>query len=235
MKNKYFGDINDYRKYGLIRLLSDHGRFGTGICWMLTADDLRKDGLRTAYLEERYWQKWRRFDAELFDALYQAVMVDGQRDVSVAQSASILPRMRFHSEMLTDGGDTRSRFFQDALKTFRGVELVFFDPDNGIEVPSTPYGRRGSAKYIYWREMETAFKKGHTLLIYQHFPRVERTGFIKEQAAKLKKLGSREIHTYRTSHVVFFLIPQRRHLAHFRVRLTKVASVWGKQIDPMVH
>ena len=44
MKNQYFGDINDYRKYGLIRILSNSGIIRTGICWMLTPDDTRTDG-----------------------------------------------------------------------------------------------------------------------------------------------------------------------------------------------
>jgi hypothetical protein len=39
MKNQYFGDINDYRKYGLLRILSDEGSMRTGVCWMLTRDD----------------------------------------------------------------------------------------------------------------------------------------------------------------------------------------------------
>lgn len=39
MKNQYFGDINDYRKYGLIRLLTGAGKLKTTVCWMLTPDD----------------------------------------------------------------------------------------------------------------------------------------------------------------------------------------------------
>jgi len=39
MKNQYFGDINDYRKYGLLRLLTDGGDIRTAVCWMLTPGD----------------------------------------------------------------------------------------------------------------------------------------------------------------------------------------------------
>ena len=39
MKNQYFGDINDYRKYGLLRILSTYGPIKTAVCWMLTPDD----------------------------------------------------------------------------------------------------------------------------------------------------------------------------------------------------
>jgi hypothetical protein len=44
VKNQYFGDINDYRKYGLLRVLTNGGEIRTAICWMLTADDGRGDG-----------------------------------------------------------------------------------------------------------------------------------------------------------------------------------------------
>ena len=36
MKNQYFGDVNDYRKYGLLRLLGRAGKVKIGVCWMLT-------------------------------------------------------------------------------------------------------------------------------------------------------------------------------------------------------
>ena len=39
MKNQYFGDINDYRKYGLIRLLTGAGQLKTAVCWMLAPGD----------------------------------------------------------------------------------------------------------------------------------------------------------------------------------------------------
>jgi len=39
MKNQYFGDINDYRKYGLLRGLSNKGEISTLVCWMLTENE----------------------------------------------------------------------------------------------------------------------------------------------------------------------------------------------------
>jgi hypothetical protein len=60
MKNQYFGDVNDYRKYGLIRLLTGRGEISTAVCWMLTPDDDRTDGKFTDYLGSP--EKWRRSD-----------------------------------------------------------------------------------------------------------------------------------------------------------------------------
>ena len=40
MKDKYFGDVNDYKKYILLRLLSKNGKLKVMVCWMLTAGGL---------------------------------------------------------------------------------------------------------------------------------------------------------------------------------------------------
>ncbi|MDO8501594.1 MAG: hypothetical protein Q7S20_07100 [Gemmatimonadaceae bacterium] len=50
MKHQYFGDVNDYRKYGLLRILQQASGLRLGVCWMLTPDDTRTDGKFVAYL-----------------------------------------------------------------------------------------------------------------------------------------------------------------------------------------
>jgi hypothetical protein len=44
MKNQYFGDINDYRKYGLLRILQSTGNGRLLVAWMLTPDGGSRDG-----------------------------------------------------------------------------------------------------------------------------------------------------------------------------------------------
>jgi len=48
VKVQYFGDINDFRKFALLRLLSGVGGFKIGVCWMLTEADDSKHGLSNA-------------------------------------------------------------------------------------------------------------------------------------------------------------------------------------------
>jgi hypothetical protein len=52
MKDQYFGDVNDYRKYGLLRALAGVSGLPLGICWMLTARDGRSDGEFRRYLDQ---------------------------------------------------------------------------------------------------------------------------------------------------------------------------------------
>ena len=73
MKNQYFGDVNDYSKYGLLRCFADSG-LNIGVCWMLTPDDSRSDGRKIRYLSDP--EKWKGFDPTLFDYLADAIRED---------------------------------------------------------------------------------------------------------------------------------------------------------------
>ena len=67
MKNQYFGDINDFRKYGLLRTIQRESGLGIGVCWFLTADDGGVDGRLMKYLNQP--SRWRHYDSELYDKL----------------------------------------------------------------------------------------------------------------------------------------------------------------------
>jgi hypothetical protein len=234
MKNQYFGDINDYRKYGLMRALSDHGQIKTAVCWMLTPDDGRTDGSRTTYLARP--AEWRFRDPELFDHLEGVVLGRGVRNVAEIENSDILPSCTFISDMVPDDREARGLCFQRALHLAQGCDLVFFDPDNGIEVRSKPYGRKDSSKYLYWREIEGFWDAGHSLLIYQHFPRAKRVPFIADKARQLlDRTGAPEIISFHTSHVVFLLVPQGERTGFFRNRSEVVAQRWGHEIGVAYH
>ena len=76
MKDQYFGDVNDYRKYGLLRALG-HAGFKTLVVWMLTPNDGRSDGRFTDYLDQP--SHWKHYDEELYDALHDWVKVSRPR------------------------------------------------------------------------------------------------------------------------------------------------------------
>lgn len=80
MKNQYFGDVNDYRKYSLLRHLEQSTGLSLALCWMLTPSDGSNDGQSTQYL--RNPQSWRHIDLPLFDFLSRTVIETGNRNVS---------------------------------------------------------------------------------------------------------------------------------------------------------
>lgn len=60
MKNQYFGDINDYKKYGLLRSIESASSLRLLVAWMLAPDDGSTDGEFVEYLDEP--EKWENYD-----------------------------------------------------------------------------------------------------------------------------------------------------------------------------
>ena len=229
MKHQYFGDINDYRKYGLLRLLSG-GTLRLGVCWMLTLDDGRTDGKFIQYLHAPHI--WRAYDPPLFDALHQVVNVARLRSVHQAEQLSILPAADFYTHLLFDNRMQRQGYFQRMLQQFQDVDLVFFDPDNGIETASVKLGQKASSKFLYWSELLTTYQGGHSVLFYQHFRREERSTFIKRIAADIQgRIPATDVYAFHTAHVMFFLVAQPQHTMHFRRQIAHITEIWTTQIQ----
>src|SRR5688572_2505295 len=132
MKHQYFGDVNDYRKYGLLRTLQAESRLRLGVWWMLTPDDGRSDGKFIRYLGEP--SAWRGFDPRLFDAL--AVIVPETRSVTAVALHGLLGDALFDDAIVPDDLSARTACFAAARDRLRAAELVFVDPDNGLEISS---------------------------------------------------------------------------------------------------
>jgi len=234
MKNQYFGDVNDYKKYGLLRLLNGCKQIRTAVCWMLTPNDLRTDGHRIDYLRQP--EKWGSFDPIVYEFLRKQVIECQIRNVNTLESSNVLPNCRFYSEVVQDNAGYRKEYLKRFLEFAHGSTLVFFDPDNGMEVKSTRLGRKNSSKYLYWTEVEKSYSAGHSLLVYQHLPPKPREPFIRNLADRFRAVtGVSCVYSYRTQFVVFFLIPQSIHRAVFALANRRVKEVWGKEIKVEKH
>ncbi len=230
MKDQYFGDINDYRKYGLLRLLSDFGSTPTTVCWMRTPSDGRRDGSSIAYLQDA--PHWRAYDPELYDFLKACLFEQKRRAVGCARD--ILPGTLFVEEILSDDAADRSAWFGLCASASRSSSLIFLDPDNGIEVASVPLGRKGSSRYLYWRELDQFWEAGKSILIYQHFPRVERSAFIRRMVDGIfDHIPASLCISFQTSRVLFVLLPQASMEASFDRRSAEVARRWAGQFTVM--
>ncbi|WP_103027685.1 hypothetical protein [Salinibacter altiplanensis] len=118
MKNQYFGDINDYYKYGLLRALLRPASMDLLVGWMLTPDEGSTDGRKTSYLDRP--DRYRSLDPELFDFLSRAVQNDQRRGVSAIEETGLLPRASYFSRFIPDGRNERSGYF-DALLSMGGT------------------------------------------------------------------------------------------------------------------
>ena len=230
MKNQYFGDINDYRKYGLIRAIHSASGLRTLVAWMLTPDDGRTDGQSIGYLEQP--NKWDRFDNDLFNTLRAALQRNSRRHVGLIEQTDILPKTEYFSDIVPDAAFERAEWFKALAERAQSCDLVFLDPDNGLEVKSRPYGHKNSSKHLFWREAKALWDSGPSLLIYQHFPRVNRIEYIRRRTDEFcRALPGSAIETFSTSRVAFFLALQPKHQS-LRPRIgAAVEPHWSGQIQ----
>ena len=213
MKDQYFGDINDYRKYALLRLLSCGGSVPMMVCWMLTEGDRRSDGSRVGYLRDPI--SYAGLDPGLFWTLRELLLL-GRRSVSEAKKHRLVPRATYWERKILNR--SRDEYFRDLHSSARSSasRLIFFDPDNGMEVKSVPKSRSGSIKYLYWDEATSFFLEGFSILVYQHFPRVSRGPYIERLAREFRsRTGAKTLLSFETSTVVYLLASQKSDSRHF--------------------
>jgi hypothetical protein len=211
MKIQYFGDVNDYQKFALLRLLAMEGGFKIGVCWMLTEPDNKLEGNNRSYAH--YPEKWRRFDPALFDALSAVPPRPIMADLKKIESDGIIDGGVFFDKWTPDGLVERNQFHNECMTALENSELAFFDPDIGLEIASRPKGRRYSNQYVMEQELADHYRAGRSTLVYQHFPRVSRSIFIYNVAGRLSaRLPSASIWLITTANVVFALSVRPNHV-----------------------
>jgi len=233
MKNQYFGDVNDYRKYGLLRAISLNTYWNLLVAWMLTPNDGGPDGGFRSYLEAP--DTWARYDYALFRGLVDLLRSPPQPSVSLIEGSDLLPRASYYSAVVPNTRRERDAWRDGLLRAAKDVDLVFLDPDNGIEVPSKPIGRKGSSKYVTWDEIKGLWNAGSSLLIYQHFRRECRDTFVQRMAEDLRsRVDADFVEAFRTPHVLFLLAAQDRHAQKFVDNVSFLAERWNGQIEALI-
>lgn len=230
MKNQYFGDINDYRKYGLLRSILSASELKLLVAWMLTPDDGSTDGKFTSYLENE--GKWSMYDPELFHQLKQLLIGNQNREVGFIEKTGLLQGAEYFSVEVPDFALGRRDWLGQLSSVAKESDLVFLDPDNGLEVKSKPYGRKNSSKFLYWREVEALWLEGKSLLIYQHFIREKRVDYIQRMLVALKEAAPDSlVEAFSTSNVLFLMALQPAH-HHFHEPVVRcVQERWKGQIS----
>jgi hypothetical protein len=205
VKVQYFGDVNDYRKFALLRLLAEVGGFEIGVCWMLTEPDDSKEGGNRSYLQRA--DIWGRYDRPLFDLLSEVPAEPTIEDLKRIEAENLIPGATFFDKCAPDALSAREAYHKACMNGLHACDLVFLDPDNGLEGKSRAKGHKGSSKFAYLDEVADHYSAGQSILLYQHFPRhVSRETCIANAASRLAaRLPRVSIWSIVTAHVVFLL------------------------------
>ncbi len=174
LQDRYAGDVGDFVKFALLRRLAEGRR--VGVLWWLYPDEQHNaDGKHVSYLAKPLL--WRSRDPALFDALNQLV-ASGERHVAALEAAQLLPGATYYrTPVPTIGTNTersvaRAAWFDNALDAVSGCDLVFLDPDNGLETASFAPGRSKAGKSVSLAELQALRWPGRTLVVYHHQTRM---------------------------------------------------------------
>jgi hypothetical protein len=253
MQNRYFGDVGDYGKYGLLRklcgLTSDGSQLSLGVVWYLVPDEGHNDdGKHVSYLRKL---SYRSCDPYLFDGL-KLLLNNGPRSVSKIQQSDLLPNetVFFDTFLSYDGMPItgsknklarlmrRRKWLLDATDSVENCDIIFLDPDNGFQVKSVKQHADRGVKYIFWDEVKQFSNEAKTLVIYHHLNRTMKS---RDQImAKLDEFRNKlprgetviALLFKRGSHRVFFIVPSNIHRSLISTRLRNMGtSNWAPHIE----
>ena len=180
MQNRYAGDVGDFGKFSLLRALCESSNNKLGVVWYRFPDESHNgDGRHTDYIRNPQYSAC---DKKLVE--YLSKVVTGERSIIHLEKLNILPDntvyfsepLDFHVTYTTQTKthkagrrNGRQQWLNDAVKTVSQCNIVFVDPDNGIEIPSIPnIHQMKSGKYTYISELQELFSNKDACVIYHH-------------------------------------------------------------------
>lgn len=257
MQDRYTGDIGDYGKYGLLRQLcglrdDDAEPLRLGVAWYrpepeTVESDPPNDGKHIAYLHPKNKERFRPCDPTLYDALHKIVVKCKDRQVKKVEQSNVLGADALFYDAYIPGPATQARgearavprraWTEQVLRATERCEIVFLDPDNGLEPPSAAIRHKAAVKHAYLEEIEPLVKRGQSVVIYHH---LGRHGTHADQIARwLKRLRQEfnpaDIFALRyqpRSPRAFFVLAQKHHTPILRERAAALlTSPWREHFE----
>jgi hypothetical protein len=248
MQNRYIGDVGDFGKFGLLRLLSGgdgEKMLRLGIVWYLYPDETHnEDGKHVSCLQTNA-RDFRHCDEKLYDGLRMLLLDDAgliitdNRHISAVETSDLLPESTlFYSTPLSYAGELsvskrpslRKAWFAGALEATISADMVFLDPDNGIECASVKRTAKKGPKYVFWDDVAAFVERGQSVVIYHHLNRSSKHP--KQVEDMLWQMRERFPEDTEASAVTFtrgnsrsyFVVASPQHKDLLRHRLAKIFS-----------
>jgi hypothetical protein len=152
----------------------------------LDADDAGRDRRGRPHRVLKQPERYRHLDPHVFDRL-AAIVESGERSVAAIEESGILERAQFFPRPLEDHLGSRSVYLHEVWSALKERSLVFFDPDIGLPGGSMRKGWKRSSMYVFDDELREGFRRGRSLVVFDHWKRVQRLPYLAEAFARLSE------------------------------------------------
>ena len=180
MQDRYAGDVGDYGKFALLRAMEAQA-LKFGVNWYLAKtlpSEIHDDG------KYRIPSQYEKLDPGLSAALNKVFNLGEARSVQALEKAHLIASDLFVNEEVPRETDQREVWHQKALTKLADCDIVFLDPDNGLNVKSVKPGSPKSPKYVWLREVSDYIASEKSVIFYNHRPRKKVEAYIAEHAAR---------------------------------------------------
>ncbi len=180
MQDKYVGDVGDFGKYGLLNEIynQSNGNIKLGVNWYkVSKEEDNNDGKHIDYLEDNFKTKSSYIQCfpELYDKLKDIVQNNNRTLLEIERNHVLPENTIFYSKAIPySASDFKERelkrinWFKDSLNHLENTDIIFVDPDNGIECASTKKTKASAVKYVFKDEVKYYYQKGKSVVIYNH-------------------------------------------------------------------
>lgn len=183
MQDRYVGDVGDFGKFGLLRhlLLGQDNLISPGVVWYYYAphDEDNNDGCHTNFHTNTVLTSC---DPKLAEALQHISTT--RRCVAALEDSQILPaQTRYFREdtnfyaAFPDQTQknkiarqaARDRWLKQALQAVQGCQMIFLDPDNGLEIAScSRKSQKKAGKFAFLDEIRAFKDRSPVVIVYHH-------------------------------------------------------------------
>jgi hypothetical protein len=181
MQDKYTGDIGDFGKYTLLNKLSELScnSVTLGVNWYYVniPEKQSGDGRHIDYLNSHNPKNilFRECNPKLYEELKNIVKTN-KRKISKIETRHILPKstifysvpLPFSPGSVSQRCTEREDWFLKSLTQFKKADILFLDPDNGIQSYKLKKSDKGAIKHAFVDEIYRYFQNKKSLIIYRH-------------------------------------------------------------------
>jgi len=222
MQKRRFGSIGDLVKLAFLRHLQE-GRH-LAVCWYLTGQGANRPLPEKHFAYLKRPDEFRYLAPEIFDTLKSVVKgaTLGSGYITAMEASGLLNGALFHHEQVPRRAALRKNWMASLVDSVSEADLIFLDPDNGIQ------GRRLTPRHVALAEIVALRRQDRALVTVQHQSGQKLE--VRSIAERLRSIGCERLESVRFRLVSFQFYVIVDYDSALDARISSFAKKWGNWV-----